>query len=189
MFHNTGVLLAALIVPFVIKVDKKIIILEFIAALSTYYLSSILLNLFVRVFPYYAYKYMSGNYSLAREASSSGYYYLIGVVELFMMVLCLFYIDPQNSNNTNCYRLLFIVLISFAFIVLQRKISFAMRMGYYFELFLILMIPYVISRWKQTASKNFLKVSVYFLGWAYFIYSMTLSNARGCVPYTFFWQV
>lgn len=182
--HRSGLILAILAIPFFIKINKKIILIEFLAGLSSYYAYPIVLRVFLIILPLYI-RYIGGRLDLA---GSSGVYFLFAAIEILMMTLYLIYINPDENKNRNSYRELFIVLISFALIVLQKRISLAMRLGYYFELFLILLIPEFINKWSKTSTRIMIKMVLYILGWAYFIYSMTISNARGCVPYTFFWQ-
>lgn len=182
--HKSGIVLVLLCIPFFISINKKIIVTEFLAGVSVYYIYPIMLQLFLIILPVYA-RYIGGRFDLA---GSSGVYILIAAIEVFMMILYLIYINPEEKQNQTSYRELFIVLISFALIVLQRRISLAIRLGYYFELFLIQLIPEFINKWSKTSTRIMIKTALYLLGWAYFIYSMTISNARGCVPYTFFWQ-
>ena len=184
MCHKSGIVLVLLCIPFFINVNKMIIVIEFLAGLSVYYIYPIMLRVFLIFLPAYA-RYIGGKLDLA---GSSGVYFLFAAIEVFIMILYLIYINPEEEKNQTSYRELFIVLMSFALIVLQRRISLAMRLGYYFELFLILLIPEFVSKWSKTSTRIVMRMGLYGLGWAYYIYSMTVSNARGCVPYKFFWQ-
>lgn len=184
LFHRSSLVVVLLFIPFFITLNRKIIIIAFATSLSTYFLFPVILNLFFSFFPSYS-GYMGGSFD---RASASGYYVLIGFLELFMGILIFLFLNPRKEKNYNCYILLVIVVYSFALIVAQRRISLAIRLGYYFELFLILLIPEFVSKWKNAATRIYFKAGMYLFGWGYFIYSMTESNARGCVPYTFFWQ-
>ena len=173
-----------LFLPFLMKeLNRRSMFLGAAIAGSSLFVYSFILRFFIRIFPRYA-RYIGGVFD---TAGTSGVYLLFGVVELLMIIVCLVFLKPDDPNNTDVYRLLFVILYSFTLILMQRRIVLARRLGYYFELFLILLIPEFVNKWKKN-ERLFLKVGFYFFGWAYFIYSMTASNARGCVPYFFFWQ-
>ena len=183
MFHSSGFVCVLLIFPFIFEADRKMIFLCMFMAVASYFLYGFALGIFLRVAPRYA-RYIGGRLDAAGQ---SGVYTLFALIDTIIIVLSLIYFDPHKEKNLNIYRLLFVISYSVALIILQRKISLAMRLGYYFELFMILLIPEFINRF-EIHTRVPVKFAAYMLGWAYFIYSMTASNARGCVPYTFFWQ-
>lgn len=184
MFHESGFICILLFLPFLMKeINRRSMFLGALIAGSSLFAYSFILRFFIRIFPRYA-RYIGGVFD---TASTSGVYLLFGVIELIMIVVCLVFLNPEDPNNTDVYRLLFVILYSFTLILMQRRIALARRLGYYFELFLIMLIPAFVNKWKKN-ERLFLKAGFYCFGWAYFIYSMTASNARGCVPYLFFWQ-
>lgn len=182
LFHTSGLMNIFLVVPFLVNIDRRTILLGFTASLGLFFLYPLALRLFFFFLPRYS-SYIGGRLDVA---GSSGVYVLFAILEVSMAVVCFAFLDPNKSENKNVYRLLLIIVYSFALIVMQRRISLAMRLGYYFELFMILLIPEFISRFEIQARIP-IKITSYFLGWAYFIYQM-LDKARGCVPYFFFWQ-
>ena len=183
LFHSSGLVCALLILPFVIAINRKTIVVGTFVTMGVLNLFPYVLRGFLMILPRYS-RYIGGRLD---TAGSSGVYNLIGLIEFLIIVFCLLYLDPEKEENKEVYRLLFVILFSLALILMQRRISLAMRLGYYFELFLILLIPEFIQRWNVRLRLP-LKMGVYLLGWAYFIYQMTVSSARGCVPYVFFWQ-
>ena len=71
---------------------------------------------------------------------------------------------------------------------LQTKTRLAVRMAYFFDVFVIVAIPYIISIFfRNKASKVYIYLTLYIMGFSYYIYVM-VNGARGCVPYSFFWQ-
>lgn len=183
LFHTSGLVNILLVVPFLVKIDRKTILLGFVASLGIFFLYPLALRFFLLILPRYS-RYIGGRLDIV---GSSGVYVLFGILEVSMAILCFVFLDPDKSENKNVYRLLFIIVYSFSLIIMQKRISLAMRLGYYFELFMILLIPEFINKFEIQARVP-IKITTYLLGWAYFIYSMTVSNARGCVPYSFFWQ-
>lgn len=183
LFHASGIICILLILPFVITVNRKTIAIGTIATTGILYVFPYLISVFLMILPRYS-RYIRGRLN---TAGTSGVYYLFGAIELLIIVFSLIYLDPEKEENKEVYRLSFVILFSLALILMQRRISLAMRLGYYFELFLILIIPEFIQRWNVRLRVP-IKMGVYLLGWLYFIYQMTVSNARGCVPYVFFWQ-
>lgn len=181
LFHLTGLLYILLVVPFLIKIDRKTVFIGFIIALVFFLLFPLVLRFFLFVFPKYS-RYIGAKQDIAFY---SRFYSLLAILEVSIAILCFLYLDP--NENEDVYKLLFITVYSFALIIMQRRIQLAMRVGYYFELFMILLIPEFISR-LEIRARTPVKITAYFLGWAYFIFAMTVNNARGCVPYYFFWQ-
>ena len=183
MFHASGLVCILLIIPFVLEINRKTIIWGTLMTVGLLYMFPYVLKVFLALLPRYS-RYIGGRLD---SAGTSGVYILIGLVELFIIVICLLYLDPQKEKNKEIYRLMFCTLFSMTLILMQRRISLAMRLGYYFEMFLLLLIPEFINKWKWRMRLP-IKMGAYLLGWSYFIYQMTISTARGCVPYVFFWQ-
>lgn len=183
LFHSSGLVCALLVLPFVITIKRKTIVVGTFVTLGILNLFPYVLRGFLMILPRYS-RYIGGRLD---TAGSSGVYNLIGLIEFLIIVFCLLCFDPEKEENKEVYRLSFVILFSLALIIMQRRISLAMRLGYYFELFLILLIPEFVQRWNVRLRLP-LKMGIYLLGWAYFIYQMTVSSARGCVPYVFFWQ-
>lgn len=183
LFHTTGLVCALLMLPFLLKVNRKIIVLGTFVSVGLLYLSPYVLRVFFLIFPRYS-RYIGGKWD---TAGTSGVYYLIGLLEFVIIAMSLLYLNPDREENKDIYRLIFIILLSLASILMQRRFELARRLGYYFELFLILLIPEFISKWKGHLRIT-IKMVLYILGWAYFIYQMTINTARGCVPYLFYWQ-
>ena len=183
LFHTSGLVCVLFMLPFLLKINRKTITVGTAVIFGLLYLFPYVLRAFLWVFPRYL-RYIGGKWD---TAGTSGVYNLIGLFEFLIIVICMVYLDPDKEDNKEIYRLIFIILFSLASILMQRRISLARRLGYYFELFLILLIPEFTSKWKAKI-RTVIKIGVYILGWAYFIYQMTVSNARGCVPYYFYWH-
>ena len=182
LFHKSGIVQVLLILPFLIKMDRRKIYISLIVAVIVFLAYPLFLRLFLIVIPKYA-RYIGGS----RDIEGTGSLYtVIGAFESIMIILFCVFIDPEENQQS--YRLLMISVFSLALISLRMRISLAVRLGYYFELFFILLIPDFYNKWKRNETKVYMKMGTYLLGWVYFIFSMVVHNARGCVPYSFFWQ-
>ena len=184
LFHKTGIITALLILPTMIPISRKTIAVEFFGGISIYYLFPVMLNVFVLLLPQYG-TYIGSRFDFV---DSSMFHYVLGFIEIVMGLLITAFLSPNESENKEIYQLLFIALISFAFIVARLRMALATRLGYYFELSVLLLIPAVIKKVRDLATGVVIKMALYVSGWIYYIYSMTAHTAKGCVPYTFFWQ-
>ena len=184
LFHKTGIMTVLLILPAIIPINRKTIAAEFFGGISVYFLFPIIINVFVFLLPQYG-SYIGSRYDVA---DSSMFHYVLGFIEVVMGLIIVASLSPSDPGNKEIYQLLFMALISFAFIVARLRIALATRLGFYFELSVLLLIPAVIKKVRDLATSIVIKMALYTSGWLYYIYSMTAHTAKGCVPYTFFWQ-
>ena len=185
LFHEAGFISFILFIPFAVReLNKRTIRVAMIAAIVAGAGVSTLLQVFTTLIPRYSRYLTSVKFG---GAASSGYYYLLGGI--YILILFSFYF-LKKERDLQEYRLMIIALISFSFILMQREITLAIRVSYLFEIFAILLIPDFMNRlMKSTTYRFVIKVVFFMVFWAYFIYNMTVGTARGCVPYTFFWEV
>ena len=172
LFHNSGIIAVLFFVPFFIEMDRK-----------KFLFGPYIFRLFLILYP----KYNRYDFTVVSVSNS---YLLFGAINLVLSFLCLIYIDPKDPDNKECYRLLFLVLLSMTTIILQRRNLLMTRLGYYFEWFIILFVPEIIRRFRKSpVTRVMIKYFLYLTGWLFFIYSMNNGYiGKGSVPYLFFWQ-
>lgn len=182
-FHKTAILSVAFFIPYLLKSIKRKTIVGIgggivgLTALFNY----ILPYVFV-LFPLYV-KYE--NSSRIEGDEGFGVYYIVYIMFKLALIIFVFMLPPDEERNNYAYKLSFINIISTGFLILKTKVSLAMRAGYYFDIFMVLLIPEIVSRLGNK------KIIVYFLLIIYgvFCFMHTLDSVeRGCVPYLFFWQ-
>ena len=183
-FHRTGILCALIIIPFLVRINRKLVCVFFAAAIGTFLLYPVLIRIVLIFYPSYGW-YLQ---SMWGSAATPRFYLIIAAIELLITGLTIAYIDHQCNGNQRLYRLLVFAMYSFALILLQFRIFLAVRIGYYFELFLILLIPEFIHRLSDLRTNIMAKMTAFSMGWIYFLYILSGTHSKGCVPYLFFWQ-
>ena len=187
-FHVTAFFSLAFVIPFLLnKITKKTITnVIFLSVIGMAFLTvgqNFLLRSIERFSVY-----------IGDERLSSGG---IGVFAVAMTAIKIFMIaytltlNPAKPENTEIYRLTIIIVISTAFYLLQTQTQFALRLGYYYEVFMLLYIPAFIRKIRSVTSRRIAFGLMYLFGFTYFFYMMKYGGARsnrGTVPYTFFWQ-
>lgn len=180
LFHKSGFICALLFLPFLMQIDRKTLFIVIIFGLLSYLVFPLLFRLLIRLVPVYGRYARIGVGDVRR-------YSLLAIIEVTIIVIYMIFLDPHDEANIEKYRLLFVIGISFAFIVLQRRIGLAQRFGYYFELFLYILIPQFCEMLTKQRDRIIVKSIVLILGSLYFGYALTL-HGKGCIPYSFFWQ-
>lgn len=186
-FHTAGYILALLAVPFIPKTLNKASIrimmpISIIAATGI----TFLMNLLTSIIPKFR-RYLT---SVRWQSSiSSGYYYLLTAI-FALVVLAFYFFSNHIQMDQSDYRLMLIALMAIPLFIMTREVRIVMRIAYGFEFFAVLIIPAFMNKLIIDTKNRFVIKFVFFaVFWAYFIYNMTVGSARGCVPYTFFWQV
>lgn len=140
-----------------------------------------ILKIFFLVFPDYSLYLLSGHYQ-GEEVR------LYSVLMILLRTICclvvLFNFDPKNERNKDIYFMCVFNGIASVFMILQSQTVMAQRLGYYFEIFIIFLIPKILNRFKIRKELYYI---VFLCSWAFFIFELS-TGARGVVPYKFFWQ-
>ncbi len=185
-FHRTALILV--LIPLVLSL-KKVGIKELFFALL---ISVVLLLLFdqililaLRLFPIYR-RYLSTDF--IEGLSGSGYHYIIALVKA--VLLTYYYINNRKKVREEIllgHEAMF-CLLSIIMTFLRVKISFAVRIGYYFEL-PSLMFMAKAPQFTTQRSKTIIYCLLFLLGIVSFTYLLlSPTGSRGCSDYTFFWQ-
>ena len=181
-FHVTALIAVVFFAPYIIKnIQRRVLVLIAAGVMVVTALFNYLLPLVYIVFPQYT-KYAS---SFRIEGEGFGLYYITYALLSFCVIAYVFTLPPDKPENLKIYRLAYIAIISMGLLLLKTQVSLAQRMGYYFDIFMVLLIPEIVNK------QGRIKVILYFLLLVYgvFCFVHTLdSEARSCVPYLFFWQ-
>lgn len=183
-FHTTAFVCVAFFVPFLLKkIDTKTIAFLALGIVVAILLFSNIVDLLFEIFPRYAkYEIMGSEKFQGMQIRDIDLLFTLIKVMIFLIVSRF---NPNKSKNQILYKLLFIVGISVGLSIMVTQITLMMRFTYYFDIFLIVLIPNVIERFKKYRSLLYLCLMTF--GVSYFIYVMSINGGR-CVPYNFFWQ-
>lgn len=188
-FHITSIFALAYFLPFVMKrISRRSIMNIAIIALIGGLLLSRGQNILIRMVPRFS-RYIEDD---RLTSGSIGVYAAALILIKIAMILYTLRYDPDRAENRELYRLTYLTVISTAMFILQSRTQFALRIGYYYEVFMPMYIPVFINRFKGKANRQILYTAMFLFGFLYYVYMMHLGGVksnRGCVPYTFFWQL
>ena len=182
LFHYSAIIgIIILLVEMLPKISKKHLLIIFILAFSAKIIFPLARLLVLRLLPMYA-----------------GYFYLAAfqgeemrTYSLLMIILrslcCIFihlFVDAENKGNRGLIDMCYYSNVAIFFTLMLTDTIMAQRFGYYFEFFIILLIPRMIKQFKY---KNLIYLFAFAFGWAFFIFELS-KGAQEIVPYQFFWQ-
>lgn len=178
-FHASSIVCLVLIFSFFLKrVNQHTILICIITFFIIFINFDVLLNIAFKLFPrYYAYSQM-GHTKFAGVPFSNTY--IVFLMAKLGFTILVFMLNPQLDTNQDLYRLLFFALIGAGISVMTTKIALIWRFGYYFDIFLILLIPRIVVRIKALCSTIY--IICFLAGWSYYLY-LLLTNTALCVPY------
>lgn len=160
---------------------KKQIFIAIAISILMPFLFPLALRVFITVFPEYT---IYLNTVWLQGESLRMYSVVMTLFRIIIIVVVVLFLDPKSESNEEVYQLCIYNAYAIGFMVLQTQILMAQRFGYYFETFLILLIPKVVRKLKYS-QLFFLAMLV--LAWAFFLFELS-TGARQTVPYSFFWQ-
>ena len=188
-FHITSVFAAVYFLPFAYKnITRKSIRNIAIISMVGIVLLSVGQRILLRLVPRFS-RYMGDD---RLTTGRIGVYAAVLILIKILMILYTLVWNPNKEENKEVYRLAYIIVVSTAFFMMQSRTQFALRIGYYYEIFMPLYIPVFINQFKKTKNRQILHIAMFLFGVAYFVYMIHFGGVksnRGCVPYTFFWQV
>ena len=188
MFHSSGVITVLIVPLFLIRsLKRRALIYTIFGSVVIFFGYSVLMNLFMRVFPRFQ-VYLSRESGQAVEMNMGNYVLIL----LKMLVVCgVYYSIPKIKDKTQrdeIIRLSILVILSIVIAVMKTQTRLAIRLGYYYDLFTILLIPKFVCKFPATGRTKFcIDCVLLVMGWGVFIVMMLLGS-RGVVPYLFFWQ-
>ena len=181
-FHTTAFILISLsIICSLKKVNRKTIVTSMLACTVVFLCFDFTLAVFFKVFPKY-YSYFLAGHSKFSGAVFGNIYTIFLVFKIFVLG-CVFTLNPNDKKNKEIYILLLLSILGAAVSIMTVRIALVWRFGYYFDIFLLLLIPNVIYRIKKIQPILFLLLAI--AGWLYYIF-LLYTNSAGCVPYQVF---
>ena len=189
MFHITApIFMIPVVFALIIEnVDRRVLMLGFISAVVGSMFLTVGQNLILNIVDRFS-RY-AGDERL--QTGNFGIYALAIILIKIVMTVCVMTLDSSKPENRELYRLTFINVVATVFFCLQTRTQFALRIGYWYEMYFPLYLPVFIERFKIRSTRRLLYSIFFLFGVVYFIYMMkfggTKSN-RGTVPYLFYWQ-
>ena len=187
-FHSSAILSIGYFLPFIIKeIDKKaIMIISFISLLLIVAYSTVI----PLVFSFWdVYERYSEDARLS--SGHTGVFAISMILLRIIMIGVVLRMDAKKPENQDIYRQTVYTVISTALFILQAQTQFALRTGYYFEIFFLLYVPTFVRKFKSKRSRWILYSLLSLYAIAYFIYALMWGGSgsnRATVPYYFFWQ-
>lgn len=176
-FHNSAFMLLFLYPLYHIRIDRNRLFFVVPVVLAIYIFNRQILS-WVKVL-------FSDVFDI--KLHSTGAYMMLVLFLIFTVISFLFPskdCDDKDLFGLRNYMILALVIQMFASLH-----PLAMRMGYYFTIFIPILIPKVIKssvRWRQIAYVSAVIMSGFFI--VYFFINTPSHNALGLYPYHFYWE-
>ena len=188
-FHITaGLFIAPVIVTMLLdKIGKKTIAIALFASLFAGILLTYAQRL-ILLFERYS-RYLDDD--RLTEGHMGVYTASLIIIKSVLTLVVLAKLNPDDERNREIYRLTLINVIATTFFALQSRTQFALRIGYWYEMYFPLYLPTCLHRIRSKKNRCILLLFFFLYGFAYFIYMMKfggIKSNRGTVPYLFFWQ-
>lgn len=185
LFHTTAAVLIVIPIIMSIKhINRKLVGLAVAGIGIVYALFPVLLNLAFKLFPMY-YRY----YEMGHEKYQGQPLGTVYTLVLLLKVLCIisvFILRAKEKENRELYALTIFSVIGAGISLMTTKVFIIWRLGYYFDIFMILMFPKLARRFER---KSRVLVDIVLYGWGVMYYLFLLYvNSSGCIPYEFFWN-
>lgn len=177
LFHNSAFMLLFLYPLYHIKINKNRLIIVVPVVLAIFIFNRQIFNWIKVLF--------SDVFDIKLHAT--GAYMMLVLFLIFTVMSFLFPskdCDDKDLFGLRNYMILALVIQMFASLH-----PLAMRMGYYFTIFIPILIPKVIKssvRWRQIAYVSAVVMSGFFI--VYFFINTPSHNALGIYPYHFYWE-
>lgn len=183
-FHITGILgIFILLVCVLPRITKKMIYVQLFVVFSISWGYSLVLKFIPVLVPKYAYYVKNFFYS---TRSIYNYYVIIIIIKLVCTFLVLSLVKVNRDENINLYKINMICNIGIVFQLLAWTTNLAERLGYYFDIYIVLLISKLI--WQIKLKERYLAMLlVIILAIAFYLFSLN-AGAKGIVPYKFYWQ-
>lgn len=181
-FHTSAFVLASVFIIFALKkVNRKTIVISTFLCIMAFLCFDEILDIFFIVFPKY-YAYSQTRFSKFAGVALGNTYILFLLLKILVSGL-VFTLNPVDKKNRELYILLLLSLFGAAVSIMTVKVMLVWRFGYYFDIFLLLLIPETVSRIRKIRPVLYLLLMA--MGWMYYLFLLH-ANSAGCVPYGIF---
>lgn len=185
-FHTTSFVCALFVCTFLIRcINRKTVLQVSVISLVVFSLFNQVLEVFFLLFPQYVRYQESNHYKFAGVEFSFTYLALM-VIKLALIAI-VFFLNPQNKNNQELYRLSLFSIVSIGISFMTTKVHLMWRFGYYFDIMLVIFIGKTIARLQKKGQRAIGYSMALLVGCVYFWFLMKANNA-GCIPYKFYWE-
>lgn len=179
MFHRSAFMIAFMYPLYHIKITKKWLLVVVPLMLAVFVFNKPIFN-FLAIF-------ISGSYEV--KVSSTGAYTMI-VLFAMLSVFSYVVVDEEKMDSIT-FGFRNFLLLATTLQMFAPLNSLAMRMNYYYIIFIPLLIPKIIKstslRWRQVSNLATYVITVFFF--VYFLFSVPAANSLHTFPYQFFWEV
>ncbi len=183
-FHNSAFVLLLVPALFVLKkIHRKFVVVTLLLGVFAYQFFNSIMNLLFKVFTGFARYTVNGNVKF--EGVQLGKVYIVLLLVKIIIAIWVFCLNPDDKRNRELYILLVLNVVSVIISFLTMRVALVWRLGYYFDIMLILLLPKIIGRIRGIGILP--HIVVLFAGVVYFIY-LCYVNTAGCIPYLFYWQ-
>lgn len=172
LFHTTALIMIPFYFILTISYSKRTLIVFVLSALLLRIMYTPVFTIIVKLIPKYS-------VYLDYKGSSANYYIIFAVITIFMCLKFPALFNKDNTKNVIYFNMAFFSILTNLFST--KNILFA-RVGIYFTIYLILLIPYVISLVKNKHERFFYKTAIISLAYLYCVL-MLINNNSGVVPY------
>ena len=177
LFHQSSIIhIISVIFVYFFRKNRKTLGLIIVGECIAGGIIPILLNIFLKIFPKYDIYFKYGEEAVMGELRL-----VIILIEIFLLLYYYIFKKELHNEYNNC---IFAMVSVSAFVgFLNGVIPHIFRLGYYFDFYLLLFIPILISK-KRGMTKCIWKVAIISASFLLFSYYL-LTNAGGVVPYKF----
>lgn len=182
-FHTSAIFcILYFVVLFIKQVDRKIILLTSVASAFILTFFSYFENLVLTLLPRYVrYREYQGRY-VGRSITTINIVFILLKIAFAVLV---FMLNPKREGNKDIYRLGCLSIISAEITTLTTQVYLLWRVGYYYDIFMILLIPKVLKRVSTRTLRVFCYIAMIMFGLLYYYRQMYYNSAQD-VPYRVF---
>ena len=184
-FHTSAIFcIFFFVVLFIKQVDRKIIILTSVLSVIALVFFSYIENLVLTLLPRYVrYREYQGRY-VGRSITTINIFFILLKVLFAVLV---FMLNPKREENKDIYRLGCLSIISAEITTLTTQVYLLWRVGYYYDIFMILLVPKVLKRISNRTMRVCCFIGMVIFGLLYYYRQMYYNSAQD-VPYRFFFS-
>ena len=166
------------------KVNRRFIFFISIAEFFVLTFFSYFENLVLMILPrYMRYREYQGRY-MGRNITTIN---LIFIALKVLFALLVFMLNPKREENRDLYRLSSLGIISAGITILTTQVYLLWRVGYFYDIFMVLLIPKVLKRINTRPFRVLGYLAMIIFALLYYYRQMYYNSAQA-VPYRFFWD-
>ncbi len=184
-FHTSAIFCIFYFLVFAYKkVNRRFIFLISIAGFFVLTFFSYFENFVLMILPrYMRYREYQGRY-MGRNITTIN---LIFIALKILFALLVFMLSPKREENRDLYRLSSLGIISAGITILTTQVYLLWRVGYFYDIFMVLLIPKVLRRINTRPFRVLAYLAMIIFALLYYYRQMYYNSAQA-VPYRVFWD-